>query len=485
MTLPVDTLFRRLTRAALLPALLVVAASGLFDYFNARNMAQQAQDGQLLRTAIALATRMSPDEEGESRAELVRHLDPEDAAMLRADQEDEIHFLVLDRAGELLVGDALLLPFARTLVPAAVEQAVFRDIQLEGAAVRAIDFTHQARGATLRVLVTETQRKRLAAARQILFHALWPNLLLLLAMTWLLQRGIRQALAPLKAMGQAIDRREAHDLTPIPADQVADEIRPLVTAMNGMLERVARTSAEQQVFLSGAAHQLRTPLAGIQAQLELAARDAAPAGRERLDRIHEAIDKLAHCTQQMLALARSSVQASSVHDLAQIDLLDLLEEAASTWLDVALRRRIELEFELQPASCLGSRWMLQELLGNLIDNAIKHSPAGAHVTVRCGLDWQQRPFLEVEDQGPGIPAVDRDKVFEPFFRSSLATSSGSGLGLAIVREVANRHQASVSLLETPTQRGTRVRVTFAAHSRILCAGKPAQTSPRSESSALR
>lgn len=120
--------------------------------------------------------------------------------------------------------------------------------------------------------------------------------------------------------------------------------------------------------------------------------------------------------------------------------------------------------------------MLQELLGNLIDNAIKHSPAGAQVTVRCGLNSQQCPFLEVEDQGPGIPAAERDQIFEPFFRSSLATSSGSGLGLAIVREVANRHQASVSLLETPAQRGTRVRVTFAAGP---------QTSPRSESSALR
>lgn len=475
MALAADTLFRRLTRAALLPALLVVAASGLFDYFNARHMAQQAQDSQLLRTAIALATRMSPDEEGESRADLVLHLDPEDAAMLRADQDDEIHFLVLDRAGELLVGDAQLLPLARTLVPAALEQAVFSDGQLDGTAVRVIDFTHQARGATLRVLVTETQRKRAAAARQILFHALWPNLLLLLVMSWLLWRGTRQALAPLQAMGQAIDRREAHDLTPIPVHQVPGEILPLVTAMNGMLERVARASAEQQVFLSGAAHQLRTPLAGIQTQLELAAREAEPVVRERLDRIHGAVDKLTHCTQQMLALARSSAQASSVHDQAPIDLADLLEEAASTWLDVALRRQTELEFEIQPASCLGSRWMLQELLGNLIDNAIKHSPAGAQVTVRCGLDSKQRPFLEVEDQGPGIPVAERDQIFEPFFRSSLATSSGSGLGLAIVREVANRHQASVSLLETPAQRGTRVRITFAAG---------LQTSPSSESSAL-
>ncbi len=460
MTPAADTLYRRLARAVLLPALLVVAASGLFDYFGALSMTRQALDGQLLRTAVALATRMSPDEESESRSDIILHLDPEDADMLRADPYDEIHFLVLDGAGELLVGEAQLLPLAQAQPGASAEQPVYRDGRLDGSRVRLIDFTHQARGATQRVLVTQTQHRQAAATRQILLQALWPNLLLLLVMIWLVRRGTRQALAPLAAMGRAIDRREAHDLTPIPVDRVPGEIQPLVGAMNGLLERVAKSSAEQQIFLSGAAHQLRTPLAGIQTQLELAARDAAPAVRERLDRIHGAVASLAHCTQQMLVLARSSPQASTVNDQAPLDLTELLEDAASTWLDFALRHRTELDFEIEPACCLGSRWMLRELLGNLIDNAVRHSPSGGHVTVRCGRDAQQQPFLEVEDQGPGIAAGERDKVFEPFFRSALATSSGSGLGLAIVREVANRHQASISLLETASLQGSRIRVTF-------------------------
>ena len=460
MTPAAETLYRRLTRAVLLPALLVVAASGLFDYFGALSMTRQALDGQLLRTAVALATRMSPDEESESRSDIILHLDPEDADMLRADPYDEIHFLVLDGAGELLVGEAQLLPLAQAQPGASAEQPVYRDEVLDGSRVRLIDFTHQARGATQRVLVTQTQHRQAAATRQILLQALWPNLLLLLVMIWLVRRGTRQALAPLAAMGRAIDRREAHDLTPIPVDRVPGEIQPLVGAMNGLLERVAKSSAEQQIFLSGAAHQLRTPLAGIQTQLELAARDAAPAVRERLDRIHGAVASLAHCTQQMLVLARSSPQASTVNDQAPLDLTELLEDAASTWLDFALRHRTELDFEIEPACCLGSRWMLRELLGNLIDNAVRHSPSGGHVTVRCGRDAQQHPFLEVEDQVPGIAAGERDKVFEPFFRSALATSSGSGLGLAIVREVANRHQASISLLETASRQGSRIRVTF-------------------------
>ncbi len=214
------------------------------------------------------------------------------------------------------------------------------------------------------------------------------------------------------------------------------------------------------MFLSGAAHQLRTPLAGMQAQIELAAQEASPQVRERLVRIHDAMDRLAHCTQQMLALARSSPHASSAQDQAPLALPELLEDAASDWLDLALSRQTELEFEVEPAGCSGSRWMLQELLGNLIDNAIKNSPAGGQVNVRCGLDAGRRPYLEVEDQGPGIPLAERERVFEPFFSSGHADRTGSGIGLAIVSEVAKRHQAEIDFLEPAGQVGTRIRVSF-------------------------
>lgn len=460
MTSSPETLRRRLTRVVLWPSLVVVSISAVFDYLGAVDLAQKAQDDLLQKTAMALATRLGPDEDGESRADIARHLVPEDAAMLRADQGDDIHFLVVDSEGVVLVGDEQLAGLAREIAAAAPEKPVFFDYLLAGLSVRVVDFSHTTRGATQRVLVTETTRKRSATSRQLLFNTLRPNLLLLLVMIVLTQRGIRKALNPLRSLGESIDRREAHDLTPIPLEQVPGEISPLVTAINRMLERVAKTTAEQQVFLSGAAHQLRTPLAGIQTQLELAAQGATPAIRERLKRIHGAIGDLAHCTQQMLALARSSALASTVHDYAPVDLPELLEDAASAWLDHALRHQTELEFEVQPAACTGSRWMLQEMLGNLIDNAIKHSPVGGHVSVRCGRDPAQHPFLEVEDQGPGIPASDRDKVFEPFFRSAMASAPGSGLGLAIAREVANRHHASIAFLETPTRKGTRIRVSF-------------------------
>ncbi|MEY5100779.1 MAG: hypothetical protein RJA36_3498 [Pseudomonadota bacterium] len=460
-----DTLSRRLTRAALLPALAVITASSLFDYYSAAALAQQAQDRQLLRTAQAVASRLSPDEAGESRAAIQRHLDPEDLAMLEADADDQIRILALDSMGEPLVGDFELLPLSVALAPPPLEQPVYSEQALGASAVRLLDFRHSARGSTQRVLISETLHKRATTTRRILLNTIWPNLLLLGVVVFLLRRGIRQTLHPLQQLSAAVDHREVNDLAPLPLARIPGEITPLIGAINGLLGRVADATTEQQVFLSGAAHQLRTPLAGMQTQIELAAQEAPPRVRERLARVHDAMDRMAHCTQQMLALARASAQASSALDQGHVALPELLEDAASNWLDLALQRQVELEFEIGQASCTGSHWMLQELLGNLIDNAIQHSPPGAQVAIRCGLDATARPWLEVEDEGPGIPAAQRERVFEPFFRCEPAGRNGSGLGLAIVSEVAKRHQAEVSFLKTKTGSGTRIRVTLPAPSR--------------------
>jgi len=389
-----DTLSRRLTRAALLPALAVIAASGLYDYYSAAAYAQQAQDRQLLRTVQAVASRLHPDVEGESRADILRHLDPEDLAMLEADAVDQIHILALDAMGEPLVGDLELLPLAAALEPPPLEQPAYSEQALGASAVRLLDFRHNAHGSTQRVLISETLHKRAATTRHILLNTIWPNLLLLGVVLLLLRRGIRQTLQPLQQLSATVDRREVNDLAPLSLVGIPGEITPLVGAINGLLGRVADATSEQQLFLSGAAHQLRTPLAGMQTQIELAAQEAPPRVRERLARVHDAMDRMSHCTQQMLALARASAQASSEQDQGQVALTELLEDAASNWLDLALKRQVELEFEIEPASCDGSRWMLQEMLGNLIDNAIQYSPPGARVSVRCGLDTAARPITD-------------------------------------------------------------------------------------------
>lgn len=462
MSRPTETLRKRLLRAVFLPALVVVALSAVYDYTSAVAMAQQAQDNALLKMALSLATRLSPDEEGESREDILHHFEPNDMALFRADPVDDIRFVVLDAKGEFLVGDKPLIELMAGIGVATYDKPRYADRMLGTEAVRVITFAHSARGVALQLAITQTNRTRRATTHQILINTIWPNLVLLLVMFVLMYHGIAKALAPLKALSQSIDDREVQDLTPVPQEQIPGEIRPFVTAINGMLGRLGKATAEQQMFLSGAAHQLRTPLAGIQTQLELAMREATPAIAIRLGRILDAVGRLAHCTQQMLTLARSSAQASTAHDLCPVDLPSLIEDAASTWLDAALQRQTELDFELEPAQCLGSSWMLHELLGNLIDNAIKHNPPGGRVTVRCGVTPDRMPYLEIEDQGPGIAESDRHRVFEPFFRSAQGMGEGSGLGLPIAREVANRHKANIELLAGSGQKGTRIRVTFPA-----------------------
>jgi two-component system sensor histidine kinase TctE len=443
----------------LLPALLVVGASAMFDYYSTASLAQHMQDDSLRKTASALATRMAPDEDGENNDNLRRHLSPSDAALLRADPIDDLHFVVFDDQQQVLAGE----PRLRALAPQPLpEQAQpdYSDQLLDAHPVRVITLRHQAHGISLTVLMTESHRKRRAATNQILINAVWPNLALLIVMLALMQRGITRALRPLRALSRAIDQRAAQDLTPIAQHHVLAEIQPLVAAINGMLARLQQATAQQQVFLSSAAHQLRTPLTSIQTQLELAAQEAPATLRPRLDRLRSAVRDLTHCTRQMLALARSSAHASTAHDFETVDLPSLIEDAASLWLDVALSRQVELCFELTPAQATGSPWMLQELLGNLIDNATQHSPAGSPVTVRCGLDANQHPYLEVQDAGPGIAPSQRPQVFEPFYRNPQTRHEGSGLGLSIVREVAERHAAQVSFIDLPGAIGTCLRVTL-------------------------
>ena len=453
-----NTLRDRLTRSALVPALAVIAISSGFDYLSALKISQKAQDGMLYKTAAALATRMGPDEYGESNIEIRQHLSAQDEAMLRADDGDEIHFIVTDERGELMIGDSFLLPLLAERTPPTTESPEFSDAVILGKPVRLVDLRHPSKGYANRVLVTETNHKRGVDAQKLLLNTLWPNLLLLLMMLLLMRRGIAHALLPLRSLGAAIDQRAQGDLAPVPQHNVPGEIRPFVSAINRMLERFERSSSEQQMFLSGAAHQLRTPLAGIKTQLELAALDATPAMRERLDRIHNAVEGLTHCTQQMLALARSSEQAGSTQAYEKLDLSELLEDAASTWLDVALKRGIDLDFEPAFAPCVGVRWMLHEMLGNLIDNAIKYSPPAGRITIRCGTSQSGGTFLEVEDEGPGIPKEDRHRVCEPYYRSAKVNVSGSGLGLAIVQEVSSRHQATLAFLDAPSGKGIRIRV---------------------------
>jgi len=265
-----------------------------------------------------------------------------------------------------------------------------------------------------------------------------------------------------------IARRSARDLAALDESQVPGEVRPLTQALNRLFATVAEAANAQHRFLANAAHQLRTPLAGLQAQLELLSNDlreqgaSDPALRERVARLHAGMQRLGHTANQLLALARAEPAANPGGDFRTLDLADLAKDGVAAHFDRALAAHIDLGLEAEPAPTQASDWLLRELLANLIDNALTYTPAGGSVTVRCATVSELRQvFLEVEDDGPGIPESERVRVFERFYRVA-GEREGNGLGLAIVEEIARAHGAAVTLTSAAGGRGTRVRVMFAA-----------------------
>jgi two-component system sensor histidine kinase TctE len=233
-----------------------------------------------------------------------------------------------------------------------------------------------------------------------------------------------------------------------------------VSAINHLIHNLNEAHKAQQAFLTIAAHQLKTPIAGLQTQMELAIEEAPPSLIPRMEKMLAATRYLGHFVHQMLSLARSSPEADLSDEFSMVDLAEICEAAASGFLDTALQKNIDLGFEAAHAQVLGSPWLLRELLTNLIDNAIRYSPEGSRITCRCGINSDQQAFLEVEDNGVGIPESLQDKIFERFYRIDAVGKSGTGLGLSIVKEVAERHGASVMIITPASGKGLCFSVVF-------------------------
>lgn len=441
----------RLLRQLGWPLLIVLLLSGVYDYVRALERARNDQDLALERIAIALASRLDLDAD-DKEDNLEPHLRGTVEAIQRADGMDLLYFMATGEQQGLIGGD---LAVSSILDSRARQDATFADRRFSGQDVRVVTYPHLSPIGQTTVVVAQTTRRRDDQARLVLFDTLAPNVVLLLLTLLLVRRAVTQALGPLDELSRAFAVRHAEDLSPVSDPSLPRELVPVIKAINQLVSNLRNAAQMQQTFLSNAAHQLRTPLAGIQTQIELALREhpSVPQHRERLSAVDAALRRLARSTHQMLALARSGPQAVTVDAMDVVDLQALLEDAASAWLDTALQAGVDLGFEASPAQVWGSAWMLGEALNNMVHNAIRHSPREGKVTVRCGTDAQGAGWLSVEDEGPGIAESERARVFERFYQGAGAVSGGSGLGLAIVREVAERHGATVTLTDAPTRRG--------------------------------
>ncbi|NBO10430.1 MAG: sensor histidine kinase [Methylophilaceae bacterium] len=236
----------------------------------------------------------------------------------------------------------------------------------------------------------------------------------------------------------------------------------LVDSVNTLMRQLEGVLNSQNRFIADAAHQLRTPLAGAQAQLELALAESNPEQHEKqLQQVNDSLDRLSHTISQLLSLARNQQEALQKIALHPIDLNQLAQEVTTNMVPTAIKKQIDLGFEShEPTMILGDANRLKEMIYNLIDNALLYTPAGGKVTVSAKREAGEI-VLSVEDNGPGIPKDERENVFERFHRVMGTGQEGSGLGLAIVKEIAEIHQASIEIVDDPKQKGLNIQINFA------------------------
>ncbi len=298
------------------------------------------------------------------------------------------------------------------------------------------------------VRIAETKHKRDELAREILLSVVLPQVVLILIAGAIVWFGVVRGLAPLERIEQAIAQRSHRDRRPLEVGTVPGEVKPLMTEINALLERIDSILTLQNRFIADAAHQLKTPVAAVQAQLELAMRDDDPVRvRASLGTVHTGLQRLARIVSQLLALARNEPEAVNNITMRPVDLNALVFECAGEWVHEALKRRIDLGFEgtEAPVMVKGDAARLRELLDNLVDNAVRYSNEGGHVTVRVSA--QPQPTVSVSDDGPGIPAEEQTLIFERFHRRLGTSVEGSGLGLAIAQEIAYVHGGEICLYE--------------------------------------
>jgi two-component system sensor histidine kinase TctE len=441
----------RLLRLLLMPLLTLLALSVWTDYHTAIEPALTAYDQALADAAIAVGAHVRS---ADHRVSL--DLPPQAVAVLRTDRYDKIYYRLSNVDGSFAAGDSEL-PAVRASVG---QNPQFVDAQYRGEPVRMVIYRMTTPDGEATVEVAETMRKREQLAHNIMLAVWLPNATLIIATLILVYFGVRVGLSPLGRLRKEIETRSPTDLSPLPQTGVPEEVRALVGSLNRLLRMLRESTEAQKRFLADAAHQMRTPLAGLQTQLELIPPQSLPEEvRPRLALSREATRRLAHMAHQLLALARAEPSANLAHALQRMDLREVVENAASTHLDRAIAKNIDIGFEAQDAPVNGSKWLLREAADNLIDNALAYTPSGGRITVRSGTNGQCA-FFEVEDDGPGIAPSERAKVLDRFYRVPGSTGEGCGLGLAIVKEIADLHAAKVVIDSGERLIGTRVRLTF-------------------------
>lgn len=451
------TLRRQLIAWLSVPLVVLWLVNIFVNYDIARQFVNLAYDRALLEVALDIGRNIK-------RVNNQSYVDLPDIAlqMLQSRQSGPLSYLVTGPSGEYISGEPAFPP----LEEASSDRVSYHDDVFVGHAMRVVALRvpvqpGSGKGAVL-IQVGERVTLRAEFARQLLLRMVLPQGLLIFLAMFAVWYGVGRGLAPLSILRREIERRSHRDLAPLPESTIPTEVQPLIYAMNGLLERLSASIAAQQRFIADAAHQLRTPIAGLKTQTELALRLSPSTDTQAtLNQLHAATDRMTRLINQLLSLARAEPDAGQAKETQRIDLGELARETTTEWVPQALSRDIDLGFAGPPGETLidGDPFLLREMLNNLLDNAIRYTQRGGHVTVRVSTR-DGKIALSIEDNGPGVPEAERERVFERFYRVLGTGTEGCGLGLAIVREIALGHQAEITLAGGAGGAGTVVDVTF-------------------------
>jgi two-component system sensor histidine kinase TctE len=452
------SLRQRLLLRLLGPLFLVLMLGAVAMFALARHVGSVVYDRWLYDSAMTLAQQIKIKDN-----KAVLDLSQTAVEMFEWDSVDRVYEEVTSQKTGLVFSNAT---FPRIPANLVTGKPRFYDALVSGKPARIVAVRLAGAGKdhdTFTIQVAETKHKRDTLVADILSLAIPLQtfiLVLAAAMVWF------AVTSSLRILDVIAERLAAYN--PAGLFQVADvryaphEVRPLLDSINRLIAKLAEAQSTQRRFIANAAHQLRTPLATLQVQTERALREP---DRERLgvalSHVLKAITRARHLVHQLLTLARSDQSGEQLLDMVTIDLAALARDELEQWADAAIRQKIDLGYEGPERDVMiqAEPHLLREMIGNLVDNAIRYGHPGGVITLGLSVSPVR---LTVCDDGPGIPEDERALVVERFYRRSGAPGDGCGLGLAIAREIAIRHQAKLRITDNPRGRGTQVEVVFAA-----------------------
>ena len=436
---PLNSIRRQLLCWLLIPLVCLCALSSYLAYNLSSSYATEWHDNYLVNSADSIAARLYRNQEG------VALVDIPSAAkgILKHNGLDVFYYQVIDSNGHRLTGDANL-PFPKMLE--ATSGPKYRYAELDGKIIRMcrIPVNLGPTTNTIWVQVAETLNSRQRLLRQIFFSILLPQLALVLLASISVWIGIRHGLTPLYKLGAILRRKSNLDFSPIDIGQTPAELSPVIDALNEHFSNTGKFFRAQRQFTGDAAHQLRTPITALTTYVDCARKiNENPALTNVLDQMSQVADRTAHIVGRLLALARSEGRIPAAEP---VDLVSVISDVASCMIPQALRKNLDLSFDMPQDGVfiMGNRGDLEELIGNLIDNAITYTPEFGAVFLELKQDGQEI-LLSIEDTGPGIPDDQKEKIFERFYRAAAGSNDGCGLGLSIVSEVAKLFKTKVEV----------------------------------------